>query len=252
MYPQMSSSPTSSDPHLDPTSGLFYEPRFQNAITSGTGWDKNLCEILHSKFPMPYCAYKEMASAYAEILQLFEASNGNLVGFYYRSDLKQILSTLEYFVHYSKLHREALRDGQLFYNIRYPSARSGEENYDADTRCQSKTMSSKIETGISLLRDRTGLEQRYKDFDNRRLLGFITRVSMILAEISIAMFVCMIVLVVALPWHWKFIVSKAAFALAIGAVAYIEIHSRCSNPVHALLSIHLGLERFEGVPDPCS
>ncbi|PBK69582.1 hypothetical protein ARMSODRAFT_168816 [Armillaria solidipes] len=109
----------------------------------------------------------------------------------------------------------------MFYNIRYPSTRNGVANYDADTRCQIKTTSSKIETGISLLRDRTGFEQRYKDFDNRRLLGFITRVSMILAEVSIAIFVCMIVLAVALPWHWKFIISKAAFALAIGAVAYI-------------------------------
>ncbi|KAK0436776.1 hypothetical protein EV421DRAFT_1106440 [Armillaria borealis] len=225
MYPQMTSSPTSSDSNLDPTSGLFYEPPFQNAITAGMGWDKNLCGILHSKFPMSYSAYKEIASAYAEILQLFEASNSNLVGFYYRSDLKQILSSLEYFVHYSKLDRGALRDGQLFDYIRNPSTRNGVANYDADTRCQSKTMSSKIETGISLLRDRTGLEQRYKDFDNRRLLGFITRVSMILAEISIAIFVCMIVLAVALPWHWKFIISKAAFALAIGAVAYIGMFS---------------------------
>ncbi|KAK0237073.1 hypothetical protein EDD85DRAFT_835988 [Armillaria nabsnona] len=208
----MTSLPTSSDPHLDPTSGLFYEPPFQNAITAGMGWDKTLCEILHSEPPMPYCAYEEIASAYAEILQLLEASHGNLVGLYYRSDLKQMLSTAEYFVQYSKRH-QALKLGKVL-----GANRGSPHGIDGIVDCTGDRQ-TKIETEISLLRDQTGLEQRYKDFDNRRLLEFIARVSKILAEVSIAILVCLTVLAVALPWHWKFIISKAVFALAIGAVA---------------------------------
>ncbi|PBK69587.1 hypothetical protein ARMSODRAFT_1084876 [Armillaria solidipes] len=244
MYPQMTSSPTSSDSNLDSTSGLFFEPPFQNAITAGMGWDKNLCGILHLKFPTShYSAYREIASAYAEILQLFEASNGNPVGFYYRSDLKQILSTAEYFVHYIKWHREeALHVGQLFDNIRCPLPPfSGVPNY-TDARRHSKTISPKIETEISLLRQRTGLEQRYKDFDNRRLLEFITRVSMIMTEISIAIFVCMTILVIAFPWHWNFIMSRATvLALTIGAVAYFgfEVSKRIQRVALAVQTLYM-------------
>ncbi|KAK0436781.1 hypothetical protein EV421DRAFT_1106512 [Armillaria borealis] len=243
MYPQMTSSPTSSDPNLDPTSGLFYEPPFQNAITAGTGWDKNLCGILHLKSTTShYSAYREIASAYAEILQLFEASNSNLVGFYYRSDLKQILSTAEYFVHYIKWHREdALHVGQLFDNLRYPSTCNGVGDY-TNARRQSKTISPKIETEISLLRRRTGLEQRYKGFDNRMLLEFITRVSMIMTEISIAIFVCMTILVIALPWHWNFIMSRATvLALTIGAVAYFgfEVSKRIQRVALAVQTLYM-------------
>ncbi|PBK79593.1 hypothetical protein ARMGADRAFT_1069370 [Armillaria gallica] len=228
----MTSSPNSSNSHLDTTSELFYEPPFQNAITAGTGWDKNLRRILHSKSPMRYSSYKEIASAYAEILQLFEGSNDSLLGFYYHSDLKQMLSTAEIFVQYSKWHQEAppLKYGDLRNAVNNGWSRRNIVDFDANIRHQSNAMSSKIETEISLLRDRTGLEQRYKashdsiiDFDNRRLLGFIARVSMILAEISTAIFVCMTILAMALPWHWKFIISKAVFALPIGAVACIGL-----------------------------
>ncbi|KAK0476163.1 hypothetical protein IW261DRAFT_1492316 [Armillaria novae-zelandiae] len=208
----MDSSPIPSDPKPDCTSGLFYEPPFQNAITAGTGWDKVLCEILHSKSRMSYHAYEEIASAYAEVLQLLEASNGSLVGLYYRSDLKQILSTAEYFVQYSKRH-QSLKFGKVL-GAGWSSIPIGDGIVDC-----TGTHQTKIKTDISLLRDQTRLERRYKDFDNRRLLEFITRVSKILAEVSIAMLVCLIVLAVALPWYWKFIISKAVFALAIGTVA---------------------------------
>ncbi|KAK0447825.1 uncharacterized protein EV420DRAFT_1751041 [Desarmillaria tabescens] len=218
----MTSSPTSSDTHLDGIDRPFYEAPFQNTITSGTGWDKTLRKILHSKYAMQYSSYKEIVSAYAEILELFEASNSNLVGSHYRSYLKQILSTAEIFVQYSKWYQEALPLGQLSNDIQQPVWNGRDiSEFDANMRRQSKNMSSKIETEISLFRDLTGLEQRYKEFDNRRLLGFITRVSKIMAEISIAIFVCMTVLAVALPWHWKFIISEAVFALAIGAVPYL-------------------------------
>ncbi|PBK79587.1 hypothetical protein ARMGADRAFT_119309 [Armillaria gallica] len=231
----MTSSPNSSNSHLDTTSELFYEPPFQNAITAGTGWDKNLCGILHFKSPVShYSAYKEIASAYAEILRLFETSNSNPVGFYYRSDLKQILSTAEYFVRYIKWHREeALHIGRLFSIVR---------NMSTGARPRNKTMSPKIETQISLLRQRTGLEQRYKDFDNRRLLEFITRVSMIMTKLSVAIFVCMTILVIAFPWHWNFIMSRAAMlALAIGAVAYIgfDVSKRVQRVALAVQTLYM-------------
>ncbi|KAK0189550.1 hypothetical protein F5146DRAFT_1051509, partial [Armillaria mellea] len=226
----MDSSPTSSDPH--PT-GLFYEPPFQNAITAGTGWDKILCEILHSEPPMPYRVYEEIASAYAEILQLLEASNGSLVGLYYRSDLKQILSTAEYFVQYSKRH-QALKLGKVL------GAYRGLPIGDGVVDCTGAHQ-TKIKTEISELRDRTGLEQRYKEFDNRRLLEFITRVSKILAEVSIAILACVTVLAVALPWCWKFIISKAVFALAIGAVACFgfDVSKRMQKVASTIQSLYM-------------
>ncbi|KAK0216171.1 hypothetical protein IW262DRAFT_1464707 [Armillaria fumosa] len=208
----MDSSPISSDSHLDHTSGLFYKLPFQNAVTAGMGWDKILCEILHSKPSMPYHAYEEIASAYAEILQLLEASNGSLVGLYYRSDLKQILSTAEYFVQYSKRH-QSLKLGKVL-----STGRGVRSTVEGIVDCTAARQ-TKIETEISLLRDQMGLEQRYKDFDNRRLLEVIAQVSKILAEVSIAILVCLTVLAVALPSYWKFIISKAVFALAIGTVA---------------------------------
>ncbi|KAK0436676.1 hypothetical protein EV421DRAFT_1102693 [Armillaria borealis] len=111
-----------------------------------------------------------------------------------------------------------------------------------DARHQSKTMSSKIETEISLLRRRAGLEQRYKDFNNRRLLESITRVSMIMTEISIAIFVCMTILVIAFPWHWNFIMSRAAvLALAIGAVAYFgfDVSKRIQRVALAVQTLYM-------------
>ncbi len=49
---------------------------------------------------------------------------------------------------------------------------------------------------------------------------------MIMAELSIAIFVCITILVIAFPWHWNFIMSRAAMlALAMGAVAYIGMFS---------------------------
>ncbi|KAK0494580.1 hypothetical protein EDD18DRAFT_1355324 [Armillaria luteobubalina] len=236
----MTSLPTSSKLPLDPTSGPFYEAPFQSTITAGTGWDKNLCGILHRKSPMPYSAFKEIASAYAELLHMLETSNGSLVGLHYRSNLKQILSTAENFICFSEWHDEpsSLR---LLSDIRnclpywYAMARLSE------CRHQSKTTSSKIETEISLLRDKMGLERQYKDFDNRRLLTSITCVSKILAEVSIALFTCMILLAVVLPWHWKFIISKARFALAIGAVAYLgfDTSKRIQRYVLAVQNLYM-------------
>ncbi|KAK0200835.1 hypothetical protein DFS33DRAFT_1081087 [Desarmillaria ectypa] len=239
----MTSSPTSSNPPLDPTSGPFYEAPFQNTITAGTGWDKNLCEILHSKSPMPYSAYKEISSAYAELLHMLETSNGSLVGSHYHSDLKQILSTAENYVRYSKWYQEESPSDyrKLFGDIRN-SLPCGQDNVDfSKFRHQSKIMSSKIETEISLLRDRTGLEQQYKNFDNRTLLGFTTRVSKILAEASIALFACITLLAVVLPWHWKFIIHKAGFALAIGAIAYLgfDVSKRMQRHVLAVQILYM-------------
>ncbi|KAK0447828.1 uncharacterized protein EV420DRAFT_861638 [Desarmillaria tabescens] len=232
----MTSLPTSSKPPLDPTSRPFYEAPFQTVITAGTGWDKNLREILHSRSPTPYSAYKEIASAYAELLRMLETSNGSLVGFHYRSDLKQILSTAEHLVRYSKWYPEdmPLNIGQLSNDVC--------NGVDISKfRHQSRTMSSKIETEISLLRDRTGLEQHYKKCDNRRLLGFITRASKILAGVSFVLFACITLLALVLPWYWKFIIYKAGFALVIGAVAYLgfDVSKRMQRYVLAVQTLYM-------------
>ncbi len=74
-----------------------------------------------------------------------------------------MLSTAEIFVQYSKWHQEAppLNLGDLLGAVNNLSYRNIVD-LDANIRHQSNAMSSKIETEISLLRDRTGLEQRYK------------------------------------------------------------------------------------------
>ncbi|KAK0447831.1 uncharacterized protein EV420DRAFT_861690 [Desarmillaria tabescens] len=236
----MTSLPTSSKPTLDPTSEPFYEAPFQTTITAGTGWDKNLYKILHSKSPMPYSAYKEIVSAYAELLRMLETSNGSLVGLHYRSDLKQILSTAENYVRYSEWDAENTI-GALSSYVHYSIPR-GQDTVDfSKFRHQCKILGSKIETEILLLRDGTGLEQQYENFDNRRLLGFITRVSKILAQVSIVVFTCMILLAVVLPWHWNFIMYKAGFALAIGALAYLgfDVSKRMQRYVLAVQTLYM-------------
>ncbi|KAK0447840.1 uncharacterized protein EV420DRAFT_1567861, partial [Desarmillaria tabescens] len=99
----------------------------------------------------------------------------------------------------------------------------------------------KLKPEISLLRDRTGLEQQYKNFDNRRLLIFITCVSKILAEVSIALFACTTLLAMVLPWHWRFIISKAGLALAIGAIAYLgfDVSKRMQRYVLAVQNLYM-------------
>ncbi|KAK0447838.1 uncharacterized protein EV420DRAFT_1767425 [Desarmillaria tabescens] len=240
----MTTSTTSSKPPLAPTPGPFYEASFQNTITAGTGWDKNLSEILHSKFRMPYSASKEIASAYAELLHILETSDGSFVGFYYRSDLKQILSTAENYVRFSKWYREdsPVDYRELVNEIRRVPSRPNQDIVDfSKFRNQSKTMSWKIETEISLLRDGAELEQRYKDFDKRRLLAFIICVSKILAEVSLALFAFTTLLAVVLPWHWRFIISKAGLALAIGAIAYLgfDVSKRMQRYVLAVQNLYM-------------
>ncbi len=75
-----------------------------------------------------------------------------------------MLSTAEIFVQYSKWHQEAppLNYGHLLNAVNNGWSRRNIVDFDANIRHQSNAMSSKIETEISLLRDRTGLEQRYK------------------------------------------------------------------------------------------
>ncbi|KAK0220414.1 hypothetical protein IW262DRAFT_1556641 [Armillaria fumosa] len=236
----MTSLSTSSKSLLDPTSGPFYEALFQGTITAGMGWDKNLCRILHQKSPMPYSIFKEIASAYAELLHLLETSNGSLVGLHYRSNLKQILSTAEIFVCFSEWDDEHLPLSLLndsICRIPYGATITNLSKF----RRQFQTMSAKIETEISLLRDKMGLERQYKDFDKRRLLTFITCVSKILAEVSIALFTCMTLLAVVLPWHWRLIISKAGFALAIGAVAYLgfDASKRIQRYVLAVQNLYM-------------
>ncbi|KAK0474132.1 hypothetical protein EDD18DRAFT_274518 [Armillaria luteobubalina] len=41
-----------------------------------------------------------------------------------------------------------------------------------------------------------------------------------MAEVSIAIRVCLTILTAALPWHWKFIISNAVLIFTIGTVAY--------------------------------
>ncbi|KAK0459939.1 hypothetical protein IW261DRAFT_1614917 [Armillaria novae-zelandiae] len=232
-------SPTSSKPLLGPTSRPFYGAPFQSTITAGTGWDKNLCRILHQKSPMPYSAFKEIASAYAELLSMLEISNGSLVGLHQHSNLKQILSTAEIFICFSEWDDEH-SPLSLLNNINSFSYMGGAAVH-SKFRHRYQTTSSKIETTISLLRDKMGLERQYKDFDNRRLLTFITCVSKILAEVSIALFTCMTLLAVVLPWHWKFFISKAGFALAIGAMAYLgfDASKRIQRYVLAVQNLYM-------------